>query len=95
MRMSGGFSPRVLASNVCQRYLRASSQVTVDSVSTRIGVACSDMTCRLGGEFEDLDCGKKASVCRALVTPPLVRSRHGSISVRFACENRKVRLGRD
>ncbi|TDA43261.1 hypothetical protein EVG18_33860 [Burkholderia pyrrocinia] len=43
----------------------------------------------------DLDCSKKASVCRALVTLPLVRNRHGSVSVRFAYENRKVRLGRD
>ncbi|UVE69768.1 hypothetical protein L2Y90_23935 [Burkholderia pyrrocinia] len=84
-------SPRVLASNARQRYLHASSQVTADSVSTRIGVACSGMTCRLGGEFEDLDCSKKASVCRARVTMPLARSRHGSVSVRFACENRKVR----
>lgn len=83
-------SPRV-PSNARQRYLRALFQVTAGSVSTRIGVACSDMTCRLGGEFEDLDCSKKASVCRALVTLPLVRSRHGSVSVRFACENRKVR----
>ncbi|WP_175942580.1 hypothetical protein [Burkholderia pyrrocinia] len=69
--------------------------MTADSVSTRLGVAYCDMTYRLGGEFEDFDCGKKASVCRALVTPRLVRIRHGSISVRFACENRKVRLGRD
>ncbi|WP_152603947.1 hypothetical protein [Burkholderia pyrrocinia] len=87
-------SPRV-PSNARQRYLRALFQVTAGSVSTRIGVACSDMTCRLGGEFEDFDCSKTASVCRALVTLPLVRSCHGSVSVRFAYENRKVRLGRD
>ncbi|EKS9885745.1 hypothetical protein BTK96_002697 [Burkholderia pyrrocinia] len=87
-------SPRV-PSNARQRYLRVLFQVTAGSVSTRIGVACSDMTCRLGGEFEDFDCSKKASVCRALVTLPLVRSRHGSVSVRFAYESRKVRLGRD
>ncbi|HDR9510179.1 TPA: hypothetical protein QDC03_005340 [Burkholderia cepacia] len=87
-------SPRV-PSNARQRYLRALFQVTAGSVSTRIGVARSDMTCRLGGEFEDLDCSKKSSMCRALVTLPLVRSRHGSVSVRFAYESRKVRLGRD
>ncbi|QVN20178.1 hypothetical protein [Burkholderia pyrrocinia] len=63
--MDDRFSLRVLTSNAPQRYFRASSQLPAEPVSTRIGVAHSDMTYRLGGEFEDLDCSKKASVCRA------------------------------
>ncbi|NTX29628.1 hypothetical protein HT746_21305 [Burkholderia pyrrocinia] len=64
-------------------------------MSTRIGVTHSDMTYRLGGEFEDLDCSKKASVCRARVTLPLVRIRRGSASARFTCENKTVCFERD
>ncbi|MCA8275603.1 hypothetical protein LGN17_24265 [Burkholderia sp. AU30280] len=45
------------------------------------------MTSRLRDEFEDLDSGKKATVCRALVTMPLVRIHRGNVNVnaRLAC----------
>lgn len=87
LRVGGRFSLRVLTSNARQRHFRASSRVPADPVSTCIDVVNSDMTSRLRDEFEDLDSDKRARVCRALVTMPLVRIHRGNVSVnaRLAC----------
>ncbi|MBN3787654.1 ShlB/FhaC/HecB family hemolysin secretion/activation protein [Burkholderia sp. Ac-20353] len=90
LRLGDQLTLRGLTSNTSQHYYRASYQVPVGPMSTRIGVAYSEMTYRLGKEFEELDYHGRATVQSAFVTQPLLRGRRGSLSAQVLYENKNL-----
>ncbi|MBN3839081.1 ShlB/FhaC/HecB family hemolysin secretion/activation protein [Burkholderia sp. Ac-20349] len=91
LRLGDQFTLRGLTSNTNQRYYRAAYQLPVGPASTRVGIAYSDMTYRLGGEFRPLGFHGNASVRSVFVTQPLLRSRKMSVNAQVLYENKSLR----
>lgn len=90
LRLGDQLTLRGLTSNTDQRYYRAGYQVPVGPASTRIGVAYSEMTYRLGQEFRSLGYHGRATVQSAYVTQPLLRGRRASLSAQVLYENKNL-----
>ncbi len=90
LRLGDQLSLRGLVSNEWQRYYRAGYQVPVGPLSTRLGVAYSEMHYRLAGEFSDLEYHGRASVQSVFVAQPLVRGRHLNLTAQIQYENKNL-----
>lgn len=90
LRLGDQLSLRGLTSQTRQRYYRAAYQVPVGPASTRIGVAYSDMTYRLGGDFRALDYRGSANVQSAFVIQPLLRGRRARLDAQVSYENKNL-----
>ncbi len=91
LRVGDRFSLRGLTSNTNQRYYRTSYQLPVGPLSTRVGIAYSDMDYRIGRDLKDLRFHGGADVRSAFVTQPLLRSRRASLDAQFVYENKHLR----
>ncbi|VWB62077.1 membrane protein [Burkholderia aenigmatica] len=91
LRLGDRFSLRGLTSNTNQHYYRAAYQLPVGPASTRVGIAYSDMSFRLGGSMKDLDYRGGADVRSVFVTQPLLRNRRNTLDAQLAYENKHLR----
>ncbi len=90
LRLGDQFALRGLTSNANQRYYRAAYQVPVGPASTRIGVAYSAMTYRLGRELRAIGYHGRATVQSAFVTQPLLRGRRARVTAQILYENKRL-----
>ncbi|WP_088507529.1 ShlB/FhaC/HecB family hemolysin secretion/activation protein [Burkholderia ubonensis] len=90
LRLGDQLSLRGLVSNEWQRYYRAAYQVPVGPLSTRVGIAYSEMRYRLAGELSDLEFHGRASVQSVFVAQPLARGRNLNITAQIQYENKNL-----
>lgn len=90
LRLGDEFSLRVLGSNQSQRYYRTGYRLPVGPWSTQVGVAYSEMTYRLGKEFEVLKANGKATVRSAFASQPLIRSRNFNLNATVQYDNKHL-----
>lgn len=91
LRLGDQLSLRALRSDESQRYYRAAYQLPVGPWSTRIGAAYSEMSYRLGRNFEVLDYHGTASFRSLFVAQPLVRSRTFDLNAQLQYEDKRLR----
>lgn len=84
-------SLRGLASDERQSYYRAAYQLPLGPVSTRVGVAYSEMRYHLTGSFAELDYRGSASVQSAFVAQPLLRSRNLNVTAQVQYDNKDLK----
>ena len=90
LRLGDEFSLRALGSDQSQRYYRAGYRLPMGPWSTQVGVAYSEMSYRLGKDFEVLKANGKATVRSAFVSQPLIRSRMFNLNAQLQYDNKHL-----
>ncbi|VEA61575.1 Heme/hemopexin transporter protein huxB precursor [Serratia plymuthica] len=91
LRLGDQLDLRLLSSDKHQRYYRAGYQLPVGPWSTRMGIARSQMSYRLGKNFSELQAHGDAGINSAFISQPLLRSRAANINAQLQFEDKTLR----
>jgi len=83
-------SVRLMTSDAGMRYLRASYQLPINGLGTRIGVAASDMSYRLGAKLAPLNASGEAQTSSLYLLHPFVRSRRFNLYGELQYDHKKL-----
>ncbi|HCW21960.1 ShlB/FhaC/HecB family hemolysin secretion/activation protein [Achromobacter sp.] len=95
LRLGDQLNLRLLTSDKKQRYYRVAYQVPVGSSLTRLGASVSNMSYRLGRDFDILDAHGKASIVSLFVQQPLLRSRNFTLQAQLQYDDKSMRDAMD
>lgn len=95
LRLGDQLNLRLLTSDKKQRYYRAAYQVPVGSSLTRLGASVSNMSYRLGRDFDLLEAHGKASIVSLFVQQPLLRSRILTLQAQLQYDDKTMRDAMD
>lgn len=91
LRLGDELNLRALQSDQTQRYYRAAYRLPVGPWSTQVGVAHSEMSYRLGKDFEVLKVNGRATVSSVFVSQPLIRSRTFNLNAQLQYDDKQLR----
>ncbi|RJF55507.1 ShlB/FhaC/HecB family hemolysin secretion/activation protein [Serratia inhibens] len=91
LRLGDQLDLRLLSSDKHQRYYRAGYQLPVGPWSTRMGIARSQMSYRLGKDFSELQAHGDAGINSIFISQPLLRSRTANINAQLQFEDKRLR----
>ncbi|MGV2910139.1 ShlB/FhaC/HecB family hemolysin secretion/activation protein [Achromobacter sp. AGC25] len=95
LRLGDQLNLRLLTSDKKQRYYRVAYQVPVGSSLTRLGASVSNMSYRLGRDFDILDAHGEASIVSLFVQQPLLRSRSFTLQAQLQYDDKSMRDAMD
>ncbi|AZE95476.1 Heme/hemopexin utilization protein B precursor [Pseudomonas orientalis] len=90
LRLGDELSLRALGSDQSQRYYRVGYRLPVGPWSTNVGMSYSQMTYRLGKDFEVLDAHGRATVRSVFGSQSLIRSRVFNLNAQLQYDNKRL-----
>lgn len=90
LRLGDQLDLRLLSSDKHQRYYRAGYQLPVGPWSTRMGIARSQMSYRLGKDFSMLQMHGRADTNSGFISQPLLRSRTLNMTAQLQFEDKSL-----
>jgi len=95
LRLGDQLNLRLLTSDKKQRYYRMAYQVPVGARLTRLGASVSNMSYRLGRDFDLLQAHGNASIASVFVQQPVLRGRSINLQAQLQYEDKSMRDAMD
>lgn len=95
LRLGDQLNLRLLTSDKKQRYYRMAYQVPVGARLTRLGASVSNMSYRLGRDFDLLQAHGNASISSVFVQQPVLRGRSINLQAQLQYEDKSMRDAMD